>query len=321
MDIAAIMNIESLDRTRDNLYVARSSDARVNQESTNQAFSNKWTTFGPISQQSRLALVQKEWFYSLYGFKDDHELSSCLRSRPVIFDAGCGLGYKSAWFAELAPESLVIGMEYSDSVQIAAETYARLPNLLFVRGDIARTPLYDGTVNFLNCDQVLQHTEDPEATTAELKRILAPAGELTLYVYARKALPRELLDDHFRSRAKDLTHEQLIALSKQLAELGRNLSDLQATVRVPDIPLLEIRGGDYDVQRFIYWNFLKCYWNADLGEEVSISCNYDWYSPTNAARFTRDEFRALTDRHRLRGIYVHDEEACHSGRFTHEDRV
>ena len=38
------------------------------------------------------------------------------------------------------------------------------------------------------------------------------------------------------------------------------------------------------IQRFIYWNFLKCFWNEQLGKETSLVTNFDWYSPSNARR-------------------------------------
>ena len=38
---------------------------------------------------------------------------------------------------------------------------------------------------------------------------------------------------------------------------------------------------------FLYWNFLKCFWNEDLGRETSVVTNYDWYSPSNARRYSK----------------------------------
>ncbi len=82
-------------------------------------------------------------------------------------------------------------------------------------------------------------------------------------------------------------------MSEQLTELGRRLSALKVDIDVPEIPELGIKGGRYDIQRFIYWNFLKCFWNADLGTETSVLTNFDWYSPSNARRFSESEIRAI----------------------------
>ena len=59
----------------------------------------------------------------------------------MIFDAGCGLGYKAASFAKKAPNSVVIGIDFSDAAKIAAERYEEIPNLYFVQGDIAETKI------------------------------------------------------------------------------------------------------------------------------------------------------------------------------------
>ncbi|MDA1028254.1 MAG: class I SAM-dependent methyltransferase [Bacteroidetes bacterium] len=234
----------------------------------------------------------------------------------VILDAGCGLGYKAAWFAEMAPNALVVGMDFSDSVAIAASIYKHIPNLFWIKGDISNTGFKSDSVTYVSCDQVIMHTENPELTFSELVRICAkPNGQVACYFYAKKALPRELLDDYFRIACKDLTNEELWTLSEQLTDLGKRLSELNIVFDSPDIPLLGIKGGSYDVQRFIYWNFLKCFWNESLGQETSVATNYDWYSPSNARRFSEQEVRELVHSNGFSELCFHIEEACFSGRF------
>ena len=298
-------------------FIAASGDSEhANQQQTNDVFSEKWKSYDQSAEKEGLYEMQKRWYLQLYGFGSEEALASFLRGRAVIFDAGCGLGYKAAWFAELAPQSLVIGMDFSGAAEQAARNYAHLPNLFFLRGDIAATGFGDGTVDYVSCDQVIMHTQDPEATFAELARITAPGGgEFACYFYARKALPRELLDDYFRVHCKELTSEQIWALSEQLTELGKRLSELKVSFESPDIPALGIKGGTYDIQRFLYWNFLKCFWNADLGRETSVVTNFDWYSPSNARRFSEEEVRRIVASQHLEIASFHQEEACHSGRF------
>ena len=134
-------------------------------------------------------------------------------------------------------------------------------------------------------------------------------------MYAKKALPRELLDEHFRIYCKDLSNNELWDMSKKLTDLGKTLSELDIKINVPDIPQMNIKGGEYDIQRFIYWNFIKCFWNEKLGLESSVSTNYDWYAPSNAERYTKDEFLSMISNCGLSTTYIHSEEACHSGRF------
>lgn len=301
-----------------NFVLRTGASQHANQQHTNDAFSEKWQKYEQSDEKERLYQYQRDWYLQLYGFGTEATLADFLASKRVIFDAGCGLGYKAAWFARLAPHALVIGMDFSDAARQAAAAYRELDNLFFIQGDIAQTGLAAGSVDYTSCDQVIMHTEDPAATFAELARITArEGGEFACYFYAKKALPRELLDDHFRTACTTMDRAELWAMSEQLAELGRRLSALDVSFDCPDIPALGIKGGLVDVQRFIYWNFLKCFWNEQLGRETSVVTNFDWYSPSNAQRFSEAEVRAIVDANGMAERFFRAEEACYSGRFAH----
>jgi ubiquinone/menaquinone biosynthesis C-methylase UbiE len=290
----------------------------TNQQQTNDVFSEKWERYEHSEEKERLYEYQRQWYLKLYGFVSEEALAAHLSNCRVVLDAGCGLGYKAAWFARLAPHALVIGMDYSDAAAQAARIYETIPNLFFVRGDIAHTGMRDGSVDYVSCDQVIMHTESPERTFAELARLTSRRnGQFACYFYAKKALPRELLDDYFRTQCKHVSTDELWQMSEQLTELGRRLSALNATIDSPEIPLLGIKAGTYDVQRFIYWNFLKCFWNEALGRETSVVTNFDWYSPSNARRFSESEVRGLVAANTMAVSFFHAEEACYSGRFVH----
>lgn len=301
-----------------NFALRTDASQHVNQQHTNDAFSEKWQKYERSDEKERLFEYQREWYLKLYGFDTEAALADFLATKHTIFDAGCGLGYKAAWFARLAPHALVIGMDFSDAARQAASAYPAFENLFFIQGDIAHTGLRDGSVDYTSCDQVIMHTEDPAATFAELARITArDGGEFACYFYAKKALPRELLDDHFRTACTTMERAELWAMSEQLTELGKRLSALDVAFDCPDIPALGIKGGRYDVQRFIYWNFLKCFWNEQLGQETSVVTNFDWYSPSNAQRFSEPEVRAIVAASGMTERSFHAEEACYSGRFAH----
>ena len=301
-----------------NFALRTGASQHANQQHTNEVFSEKWQKYEQSVEKERLYQYQRDWYLKLYGFDTEAALVAFLASKDVIFDAGCGLGYKAAWFAQLAPHALVIGMDFSDAARQAAEAYRDLENLFFIQGDIAHTGLRAGSVDYTSCDQVIMHTEDPEATFRELARITArDRGEFACYFYARKALLRELIDDYFRTQCTRMERQELWAMSEQLTELGKRLSGLNVSFDCPDIPALGIKGGRYDIQRFIYWNFLKCFWNAELGRETSVLTNFDWYSPSNARRFSEQEVRAIAAANDMTERFFHAEEACYSARFAH----
>ncbi len=83
-----------------------------------------------------------------------------------------------------------------------------------------------------------------------------------------------------------------ITFSKEMTLLGKNLSKIKQKIKIPnDISLLNIKAGTYDVQRLIYWHFLKCFWAEDNDFERSVGVNFDWYSPKFAFRHTPKEVK------------------------------
>ena len=311
-----LIGLSNQSEIKGNYVLLNDKTKHLEQSQTNKVFSEKWIKYNDNPVKEKLYRMQRKWYLKLYGFSSERNLASFLKNKKVIFDAGCGLGYKAAWFANLAPNSLVIGMDLSDAVKIAAKNYENLSNLFFLKGDIAKTPFPNSSVGYVSCDQVIHHTQNPNKTFKELTRITKnKSGELACYFYAKKALPRELLDDYFRTKCIEMNSDELWNMSKQLTELGKRLTDLKVSFEAPEIPALGIKGGKYDIQRFIYWNFIKCFWNKELGQETSVATNYDWYSPSNAQRYSNKDIKDLVKRNGLSIVHFHKEEACYSGRF------
>lgn len=317
MDIKNIFH--QLPPNTNGVYLLSTIENSENQTQTKDIFSNKWGKVVESGETEKAIARQKKWYLELYGFDTENDLRNFLQTKKIILDAGCGYGYKAAWFARLSPNSQVIAMDYSDAIFNACKKYCEIENLTFIKGDISDTQIKPNTLDYISCDQVIHHTEFPEKTFSHLCDILKLNGEFACYVYAKKALPRELLDDHFREYAKQLGKDELWKMSEQLTQLGKRLDDLNVTFDAPDIPLMGIKGGRQSVQRFIYWNFLKCFWNEDVGMQNSIATNFDWYGPSNAYRYSESEFKEWVVQNSLETLYFHIEPACYSGRFKKRD--
>ena len=300
------------------VYLNDFSDKEVDGDKiqTNAAFSTKWAALKENDDDNEpWKNFGKNWYLKLYGFENEDNLKTFLSDKSLVIDAGCGKGYKAAWFAKLSPNSTVIGVDFSTSVFEAANRYKDIENLYFIRSDIANMPFNESSADFINCDQVVHHTPNPPKTIKEFRRVLKKDMFLSNYVYAKKALPRELLDEHFRSASHNFTDDQLWSLSEKLTELGKLLSGLKITLDFPEIKELGIKGGKQDLQRFFYWNFFKCFWSEEFGYDASVSCNFDWYAPSIAFRYSREEFLAMSKDAGFENTFLHAEEACHSGLF------
>jgi SAM-dependent methyltransferase len=146
-----------------------------------------------------------------------------------------------------------------------------------------------GRFDFIYSQEVLHHTADPPRAFANLCQLLEPGGEIAIYVYRAKAPAREFVDDYVRERIAGLPYEEAAAHCREISELGRALAQSGAKVKVPAVRVLEIEAGEYDVQRFVYHFFAKCYWNPDVSFEENVMINYDWYHPQLCSRHTQQE--------------------------------
>ena len=143
-----------------------------------------------------------------------------------------------------------------------------------------------------------------------LTKLLAKKGIISIYVYKIKGPMREFADTFIRKSTVKMTEQQCIEFSKDMALLGKNLSKIKKTITIPrDIPVLQIKAGTYDVQRFIYWNFLKCWWSNDVPFEQSIATNFDWYFPEYAYRHDQKEVKKWFKDSKLRIVHFNEIES------------
>ena len=87
-----------------------------------------------------------------------------------------------------------------------------------------------------------------------------------------------------------MSDEEAWEALKPLTKLGIALGELNLEIDIPeDIPLLGIRRGKIDLQRFFYWNICKAFYRKDFTFDEMCHVNFDWYRPANCHRHTRQE--------------------------------
>jgi SAM-dependent methyltransferase len=274
---------------------------------TTRTFSAKW------SHNPSLAFEQtvdenseiSRWILTRNGFGSVEGLAAYLADKGRILDAGCGNGRVTALLQRYAPEGSEVVAIDLHAAEIARENLADLPNVSVHRADLLGDLSKLGRFDFIYCQEVLHHTADPQAALENLASLLSTGGELAVYVYRRKAPVREFTDDYLRERLSSLPYERAMEVCRNIAELGRALAELKATVRVPAIEPLEIDGGEYDVQRLVYHFFMKCFWNDELDPEANAAINYDWYHPEISSRHTPDEVRGWFTAAELEVLHEH----------------
>lgn len=252
-------------------------------------FSFKWSIIGDTyGHEQATRASRRAWYLERFGYASEDALGEAVRDR-VVLDAGCGSGVDTSMFADCG--ATVVGVDLSREAAYATYRQAgSRPNVHVIQGDVQRLPFAPGTFDYVSSDQVLHHTPDTFTSFAAIRRLLKPSGEIAIYVYRVKGPIREFVDDYVRERTTKMSAEECYAFCRSVTELGRALSGLHADVDVPEpIPLLQIEAGAQDVQRFVYWNVMKCFWNDDYDFETNVVINFDWYHPHYAYRHTADE--------------------------------
>jgi arsenite methyltransferase len=241
------------------------------------------------------AATQAAWLLEKYGFKTVEEWARHFSSAARVLDLGCGAGMASwPWLSSDAwtGNTMWVGADISESIETAAELLSSIPNTHFVQADVLRLPFSDGTFDIVISEGVLHHTPSTKDAIAAAARILAPRGELYFYVYRRKGPIREFTDDHVRQAIAGLSDSEAWEVMRSFTQLARKLSELHATIEIDEaVPILGIEAGRQDVQRLIYWNFAKLYWNDAMTLEENTHINFNWYRPTYAHRQSEAEIR------------------------------
>jgi ubiquinone/menaquinone biosynthesis C-methylase UbiE len=269
-----------------------------------------------IDDSSPYRSFMREWMFRKYGWNDEQGFASDLKNRKTLLDAGTGLGREVVNMAKVAEAgSFIVGLELSDYAKNALRNVAAYPNAYIVQGDILRMPFAESTFDFILSEGVLHHTPDTKGAFSKCCRVLKKGGEIAFYVYKKKGPLREFADDYVRKIMIKASSDEKWQIARRITSLGKALSDTKAVVKIADgIPELGIVKGEIQIQRFVYWNLLKCFWNDELPFEENLIVNFDWYAPEHAHRHTADEVKRWCAENGMEIDWFHEEESGFSVR-------
>lgn len=262
------------------------------ENNTAKSFFDKWHNNKDLAFQNTLKEGSEiqNWILERNGWQSLSGLQTFLSDKKSILDAGCGNGRVTALMAINAPEtSHIVGIDLT-AADVASDNLKGVKNASFFKKDLMTDNSDIGKFDFIYCQEVLHHTNDPIKSFSNLvNNNLAENGTIAIYVYKKKAPIREFTDDYIRDKIGTMPYEEAMKHCNQITELSKNLSDQNTEFYCPDIELLGIPAGNYTPQRFLYHFFMKCFWNNDLNFEQNSAINYDWYHPQNCTRHTLSE--------------------------------
>lgn len=267
------------------------------QAQVQNGFAFKWTRdawgFAPEHRA-----VMRKFLFDRFQLNSDADLEKLFGGKKVLH-AGVGNGQEEQHYLHLCQEFW--GADISKSVEGARRNWdthhpTLADRLNLVQADLMSMPFPDGSFDLVLSDGVLHHTPNTFAALKAITAKVAPGGQVMFYVYKKKAPIREFVDDFLREKISGMEPEAAWKALEPLTALARDLSRQKITINVEqDFDLLELPAGEHDLQRWMYWNFMKFYWNEAFSFDENNHINYDWYYPQYAWRHTPDEVRGWLD--------------------------
>jgi arsenite methyltransferase len=273
------------------------------QAQTAESFGYKWTRQSDWGFKPEHDEVVWNFWRDVFGWDGPDDLRRLMEGRLVL-DAGCGSGAALKQFVRWPTE--VVGVDISDAIDACRKNFPAAANLTLVQADLMTLPFGDEVFDVVWSNGVLHHTPDTLRSLAAITRHARVDGLVIFYVYVRKAPIREFVDDYLRNILASLPPDEAWQRMEALTEFSRSLSKIDAELVLErDVPELGFKAGRYSLQRFIYYNILKCYWNPGLAFDENVHVNFDWYHPTYAHRHTPEEVKGWLRMLRLELQRIH----------------
>jgi SAM-dependent methyltransferase len=125
-------------------------------------------------------------------------------------DAGTGTGALA--FALSPHVREVVAVDRVPELLAEARARARpFPNVTFVEGDATRLELESASFDIAGCARTLHHVHRPELVVAEFARLTRPGGHVLVIDQIAPADPLVAIDVDRFERARDSSHERLLA--------------------------------------------------------------------------------------------------------------
>jgi len=159
-------------------------------EASSWSFSDQWQAFEDLE-------LERTWGFSTQERVDMFFLETMRTPDEVasatVVDAGCGNGRLTEALG--AHARMVIGIDFSESV-FADARRNKAPNVFFIKGDLQKPPLADGSIDIIVSNGVLHHTPNTRRAFEALAEAVAPDGSYYIWLYSHSgagSLPRRAL--------------------------------------------------------------------------------------------------------------------------------
>lgn len=142
-----------------------------------QARQTEWT-----DQWARLGSTADQPESLFHEWISPHDPAQVFRGARVL-DAGCGGGQQAALVSPIAREVVALDL---NTAALCRERLSRCPNVRVHDGDLARVTAEElgGPFDVVYSIGVVHHTQDPDASFANLVSLVRPGGKILVWVYS-----------------------------------------------------------------------------------------------------------------------------------------
>jgi SAM-dependent methyltransferase len=153
------------------------------QQRSERSFGIEWTKYyATLGWAPDEIVLEKEMFLTY------------TRSMPnffankIVIDAGCGNGRYINVLNNISPSAprLIIGIDLSDSIFVAAKNCAMFTNVLFIKANLNLLPrILKDAVDYIYSIGVLHHTPNAKESFDHLAQCVKSKGFISLYLYGK----------------------------------------------------------------------------------------------------------------------------------------
>ncbi|QOG12156.1 class I SAM-dependent methyltransferase [Arcobacter sp. FWKO B] len=267
---------------------------------TTEAFGWQWHN-SDMGHNDGSKIYSRQLFFDRYGICED-ELKEYIYNK-VVYDPAIGSGRVEHIFAKYAKE--IYATDLSDAVFKAKENLSTIfDNINYFKGNLINPPFKENSFDVVVCHAILQHTGNTFEGIKSLTNVLKNGGIIFFDVYRKAAPLRDFTDDFIRSLVSDLKPQEAWDKLIPITKLAQELYNKNIVVK-DDIEELEIEAGEYNLQRFIYYKFIKTFWNENMSFEDNHMVVFDWYYPKVSERYTVNEVKDWLSKLDLEVIKLH----------------
>lgn len=214
----------------------------------------------------------------------------------IVLDAGCGAGRFSRNAAGFGAER-VVGIDLSESVEVAFEMTRHYPNVLILQGDIFNIPVRP-MFDYAFSIGVLHHTEDPRRAFGSVVKKVKPGGGMSAWVYGceNNGWIINVLNPIREQVTSRLPRPLLLVLAYVLAV---PLFLVLKLVYRPVGNIKTLKG----LRRFLFY-FDYLYFLGSFGFHTQAYIIFDHLVPELAAYICHDDFADWFHEHSLQNVVI-----------------